>query len=111
MCACVCVYVCVRAFGTASDIIMEKTCSDEAVRGKIFHGTASDISQEMTCSDEAVRGKIFHVAAKSTAGAAVVSKLLPVLCQLCKLFHWRAGEHAGQCNYSTRVACWAISSQ
>ena len=39
---------------------------------------ASDINKGMTCSDEAVRGKIFHVAAKSTVGAAVVSKLLPV---------------------------------
>ena len=76
----VCVYVCARAFGTASDII-----------------------KEMTCSDEAVRVKIFHVAAKSTAGAAVVSQFLPVLSQLCK--------RAGQCNHSTRVACWAISSQ
>ena len=47
----------------------------------------SDFNTEMTCSDGAVWGKIFDVAAKSTVGAAVVSKLLPVLSQLCKLLH------------------------
>jgi hypothetical protein len=54
----------------------------------------SDFNKEMTCSDEAVRGKIFHVAAKSTVGAGVVSKLLPVLSHLCTFLHWWVGKRA-----------------